>query len=263
MEVPRFKKRLQGRQAKDREHDDLTGQPGPQQLTQDIPREPGGRTALSGWPSRAGREQRSAFSKPAGCPSGRPGSASLFQAGRPADALGELWGLIEMVDIPCRGPLPNSKLLVGGFWNLSVLPQQAPLSGALLGTPTLWLKQATAQTPSPWSPSTVSWTLPPTFSSLGVSPQNWCAKCNASFHLTSDLVLHMRSHHKKRHARPDLHSRELREEALTCPVCHEDFREHHLSRHMTAHRRQVAVEHTSGCSAHLGKEAAAAHRGCP
>ncbi|XP_035255851.1 PR domain zinc finger protein 8 isoform X1 [Anguilla anguilla] len=77
--------------------------------------------------------------------------------------------------------------------------------------------------------------LPPTFTSFGVSVQNWCAKCNLSFRMTSDLVFHMRSHHKKEFA-PESQVRRRREEKLTCPICHEYFRErHHLSRHMTSH----------------------------
>lgn len=51
--------------------------------------------------------------------------------------------------------------------------------------------------------------------------------------MTSDLVYHMRSHHK-READPQ---QKKREEKLKCPVCHESFRErHHLTRHMTAHQ---------------------------
>ncbi|XP_061084733.1 PR domain zinc finger protein 8 [Conger conger] len=77
--------------------------------------------------------------------------------------------------------------------------------------------------------------LPPTFTSFGVSVQNWCAKCNLSFRMTSDLVFHMRSHHKKEFA-AESQVRRRREEKLTCPICHEYFRErHHLSRHMTSH----------------------------
>ncbi|XP_016323179.1 PR domain zinc finger protein 8-like [Sinocyclocheilus anshuiensis] len=77
--------------------------------------------------------------------------------------------------------------------------------------------------------------LPPTFTPRGVSVQNWCAKCNLSFRMTSDLVFHMRSHHKKEFAAEAL-VRWRREEKLTCPICHEYFRErHHLSRHMTSH----------------------------
>ncbi|EPY76939.1 PR domain zinc finger protein 8 [Camelus ferus] len=64
---------------------------------------------------------------------------------------------------------------------------------------------------------------------------NWCAKCNASFRMTSDLVYHMRSHHKKEYAMEPLVKRR-REEKLKCPICNESFRErHHLSRHMTSH----------------------------
>lgn len=70
---------------------------------------------------------------------------------------------------------------------------------------------------------------------MGVTAQNWCAKCNLSFRMTSDLVFHMRSHHKKEFA-AEAQGRRRREEKLTCPICHEYFRErHHLSRHMTSH----------------------------
>ena len=66
---------------------------------------------------------------------------------------------------------------------------------------------------------------------IGV-PQNWCAKCNASFRMTSDLVYHMRSHHKREF---DPMKRK-REEKLQCNVCRETFKErHHLTRHMTSH----------------------------
>ncbi|XP_059253673.1 zinc finger protein 488, partial [Mustela nigripes] len=237
-EVPRLNKRLVGVQAKEREHDNPAGQRDSQQLTQDIPRDPAGSKVFSVWPSEARGEQRSAFSKPARCPTGRPGPTSIFQAGGPADVLGELLGLINTVDVPCWGQVSNSKFLVGDFWHLQMLPQNAPVWSALVGAPTLWQKHAMGQMPMPSSSSSsASWALlPPTFTSLGLSTQNWCAKCNLSFRLTSDLVFHMRSHHKKEHARPDLHSKKLREEALTCPICHEYFRErHHLSRHMTSH----------------------------
>ncbi|XP_006778288.1 PREDICTED: PR domain zinc finger protein 8 [Myotis davidii] len=60
-------------------------------------------------------------------------------------------------------------------------------------------------------------------------------RCNASFRMTSDLVYHMRSHHKKEYAMEPLVKRR-REEKLKCPICNESFRErHHLSRHMTSH----------------------------
>ncbi|XP_066568192.1 PR domain zinc finger protein 8b [Amia ocellicauda] len=77
--------------------------------------------------------------------------------------------------------------------------------------------------------------LPPSFTSLCLPAQNWCAKCNASFRMTSDLVYHMRSHHKKEFTMEPLVKRR-REEKLKCPICNESFRErHHLSRHMTSH----------------------------
>ena len=62
--------------------------------------------------------------------------------------------------------------------------------------------------------------------------QNWCAKCNATFRMTSDLVYHMRSHHKEA---PMI--KKKREDKLKCTVCGETFRErHHLTRHMTSHQ---------------------------
>lgn len=62
--------------------------------------------------------------------------------------------------------------------------------------------------------------------------QNWCAKCNATFRMTSDLVYHMRSHHKREF---DPIKRK-REDKLQCSVCKETFKErHHLTRHMTSH----------------------------
>jgi uncharacterized C2H2 Zn-finger protein len=62
--------------------------------------------------------------------------------------------------------------------------------------------------------------------------QNWCAKCNTTFRMMSDLVYHMRSHHKREY---DPLKRK-REEKLRCDVCGETFKErHHLSRHMTSH----------------------------
>ncbi|XP_054732481.1 uncharacterized protein LOC129240602 [Anastrepha obliqua] len=78
--------------------------------------------------------------------------------------------------------------------------------------------------------------IPPTLAStFSLTAQNVCAKCNISFRMTSDLVYHMRSHHKSEVACDP--NRRKREEKLRCPVCHETFRErHHLTRHMTAHQ---------------------------
>lgn len=78
--------------------------------------------------------------------------------------------------------------------------------------------------------------IPPTIAtSFSLTAQNVCAKCNISFRMTSDLVYHMRSHHKSEYAGDT--NRRKREEKLKCPVCNESFRErHHLTRHMTAHQ---------------------------
>lgn len=76
--------------------------------------------------------------------------------------------------------------------------------------------------------------LPPSLAALSLPAQNVCAKCNISFRMTSDLVYHMRSHHKNDSVD---YTRKRREEKLKCPVCAESFRErHHLTRHMTAHQ---------------------------
>ncbi|XP_075060658.1 PR domain zinc finger protein 8 isoform X2 [Mixophyes fleayi] len=109
------------------------------------------------------------------------------------------------------------------------LPKQSPF---LFGT-TFWPKSSAAPLQLQL-PSTLT-LLPPSFTSLCLPAQNWCAKCNASFRMTSDLVYHMRSHHKKEFAMEPLVKRR-REEKLKCPICNESFRErHHLSRHMTSH----------------------------
>lgn len=77
--------------------------------------------------------------------------------------------------------------------------------------------------------------LPPSFAAFSLPAQNVCAKCNLSFRMTSDLVYHMRSHHKNESSGEA--ARRRREEKLRCPVCDESFRErHHLTRHMTAHQ---------------------------
>ncbi|CAG09627.1 unnamed protein product, partial [Tetraodon nigroviridis] len=108
-----------------------------------------------------------------------------------------------------------------------------------------WPSRTPSSTPPPSGPRTrgpsscrcprALTLLPPSFTSLCLPAQNWCAKCNASFRMTSDLVYHMRSHHKKEYAMEPLVKRR-REEKLKCPICNESFRErHHLSRHMTSH----------------------------
>ncbi|XP_072514302.1 zinc finger protein 488 [Salminus brasiliensis] len=100
---------------------------------------------------------------------------------------------------------------------------------SLVCEPGLWSKKPKplqAQIRPEWS------LLPSALSPLGLPAQNWCAKCSVSFHMTSDLVQHMRSHHKRSSEQP----RQYSKERLRCPVCEEGFRErHHLSRHMSSH----------------------------
>ncbi|KAJ0179663.1 hypothetical protein K1T71_004254 [Dendrolimus kikuchii] len=77
--------------------------------------------------------------------------------------------------------------------------------------------------------------LPPTLAAFSLPAQNVCAKCSLTFRMTSDLVYHMRTHHKSESNTDP--NRRKREEKLKCPVCNESFRErHHLTRHMTAHQ---------------------------
>ncbi|XP_049591549.1 zinc finger protein 488 [Syngnathus scovelli] len=113
--------------------------------------------------------------------------------------------------------------------DVHTLPSPVTLNAAFHYASEHWSRTAQVQSASALT------VLPPTFTSFGVSVQNWCAKCNLSFRMTSDLVFHMRSHHKKEFA-AESQVRRRREEKLTCPICHEYFRErHHLSRHMTSH----------------------------
>ena len=77
--------------------------------------------------------------------------------------------------------------------------------------------------------------LPPSLAALSFPQTNWCAKCNSTFRMTSDLVYHMRSHHKREAFNSTVKKR--REEKLCCNICGEKFRErHHLTRHMTSHQ---------------------------
>ncbi|XP_055690476.1 uncharacterized protein LOC129793957 [Lutzomyia longipalpis] len=89
---------------------------------------------------------------------------------------------------------------------------------------------------NPAAAAILSTLIPPTLAStFTLTSQNMCAKCNISFRMTSDLVYHMRSHHKNDMGGDPM--RRKREEKLKCPVCNESFRErHHLTRHMTAHQ---------------------------
>lgn len=99
--------------------------------------------------------------------------------------------------------------------------------------------------------------IPPTIATtFTLTAQNVCAKCNISFRMTSDLVYHMRSHHKSEFPGGDTNRRK-REEKLKCPVCNESFRErHHLTRHMTAHQDKESDEAPVGAAAAAAAAAA-------
>ncbi|KAE8631492.1 hypothetical protein XENTR_v10001209 [Xenopus tropicalis] len=144
------------------------------------------------------------------CPGENVGTARLFQP--------------DPLSVKLQSPEINGNCTLQGS-----LPKQSPF----LFATTFWPKSSAGPLQLQM-PSTLT-LLPPSFTSLCLPAQNWCAKCNASFRMTSDLVYHMRSHHKKEYAMEPLVKRR-REEKLKCPICNESFRErHHLSRHMTSH----------------------------
>ncbi|XP_053476099.1 PR domain zinc finger protein 8 isoform X2 [Ictalurus furcatus] len=174
------------------------------------------------WSAHA--EQKSAFCKPS-----KLSITEDQQHQRPAGPSDEV---SEHAALGYRNMLA-SHLFQGDLSSTQTVSPTAPLSaaGSFHYAPEVWCRNISG----PLQPTSSLTLLPPTLSSLGVTVQNWCAKCNLSFRMTSDLVFHMRSHHKKEFA-AEAQGRRRREEKLTCPICHEYFRErHHLSRHMTSH----------------------------
>ncbi|KAM9345432.1 zinc finger protein 488 [Symphorus nematophorus] len=171
-------------------------------------------------------EQKSAFCKPSKRTSPVDPQAHLSSAPTaPSSRLEEMPDAFSSRTVLGYNNLMASSILSA---DLQAVPSPAP---AFHYAPEHWSRNIGVQLQTT-SSLTI---LPPTFTSFGVSVQNWCAKCNLSFRMTSDLVFHMRSHHKKEFA-AESQVRRRREEKLTCPICHEYFRErHHLSRHMTSH----------------------------
>lgn len=169
-------------------------------------------------------EQKSAFCKPS--------KLSITEDQQHPRPTGPSEDAPEQAALGYRNVLSSSHLFPGDMSSAQAVPQ-APLSaaGSFHYAPEVWCRNISGAL----QPTSSLPLLPPTLSSLGVTVQNWCAKCNLSFRMTSDLVFHMRSHHKKEFA-AEAQGRRRREEKLTCPICHEYFRErHHLSRHMTSH----------------------------
>ncbi|BFZ02990.1 hypothetical protein BsWGS_06029 [Bradybaena similaris] len=138
-------------------------------------------------------------------------------------------GLLEMcrAAIPTVGPLTES--FAANIRNSETLAKQALFADRHIST--LGFLKSTNPMVEKLLQSTNPTLLSSPINALNLS-QNWCAKCNATFRMTSDLVYHMRSHHKREF--DPLKRR--REEKLKCNICNETFRErHHLTRHMSSH----------------------------
>ncbi|XP_078497095.1 zinc finger protein 488 [Lissotriton helveticus] len=185
------------------------------------------------WPMRARGEEKSAFSKPSKGEVEGVAPDNLYPASDPRQSLGDVLGFISAPDVRYFASNPCKSTLFGN----DLCNSQVMLQGSLSRNPAFPFTPDEMPKPTGIQLQTSSslTLLPPTFTSLGVSAQNWCAKCNLSFRMTADLVFHMRSHHKKESAL-EAQFKRRREEKLSCPICHEYFKErHHLSRHMTSH----------------------------
>ncbi|XP_051897555.1 PR domain zinc finger protein 8 [Pristis pectinata] len=182
-------------------------------------------------PSGVREEQKSAFCQPSRRTGEGPPMLLAHALHAAAEGAGDLSDSIATSHLLGPSNLLGSKSITTDLGNSHILHASVTTNSPLLYSTDMWPKPVGMQLQS-----TSSLTLlPPSYTSFGVSAQNWCAKCNASFRMTSDLVFHMRSHHKKEYATDYLNKRR-REEKLTCPICNEFFRErHHLSRHMTSH----------------------------
>ncbi|CAL1530174.1 unnamed protein product [Lymnaea stagnalis] len=138
-------------------------------------------------------------------------------------------GLLEMcrATIPSVGPLTES--FAANIRNSESLAKHALFADRHISS--LGFLKSTNPMVEKLLQSTNPTLLSSPINALNLS-QNWCAKCNATFRMTSDLVYHMRSHHKREF---DPMKRK-REEKLKCNICNEAFRErHHLTRHMSSH----------------------------
>ncbi|XP_069652644.1 zinc finger protein 488 isoform X1 [Haliaeetus albicilla] len=240
-EVRRMKEKLRNERPKESEEEDGMDPLGKKQVSKEVLLNSSSSAFSFVWPTRAPGEQKSAFSKPSKCLTERAAINSSHPMSESPKSLGELSGFIATTDIMYCSTLLNSKFFVSDLCNAQMLQTSITQSNVFPYTSEPWPKQAGGQlqnttTTSSSSSSSSLTLLPPTFTSFGVAAQNWCAKCNLSFRMTSDLVFHMRSHHKKEYSSTESQCKRRREEKLTCPICHEYFRErHHLSRHMTSH----------------------------
>nr|XP_060622847.1 zinc finger protein 488 [Anolis sagrei ordinatus]XP_060622848.1 zinc finger protein 488 [Anolis sagrei ordinatus] len=193
------------------------------------------------WPTRASGETKSAFSKPLKNLMDQRAVAATYHLNDPWKGSEKLSECISAIDFMRYKSFLTSKCFVGDLNSSQLLQTSLVQSNTFPYAAGLWPRQTkehmqTTSTSNASSSFASLTLLPPTFTSFGVAAQNWCAKCNLSFRMTSDLVFHMRSHHKKESIFPESHGKRRREEKLSCPVCQEYFQErHHLSRHMTSH----------------------------
>ncbi|XP_066475086.1 zinc finger protein 488 [Tiliqua scincoides] len=239
-EVRQMKDKLKVEKAKELEHGGGGAAFGKEQVHSNLVRSSPGSAFSFVWPTRAVGEPKSAFRKPAKCLVDRRPVAASQHLTDMVKGPRKLSELISTTDIMHYSSIFTSKFLVSDLSGSQLLQSSLLQSSPFAYTSGQWPRQTGEQghaTPTSSSSSASLTLLPPTFTSFGVAAQNWCAKCNLSFRMTSDLVFHMRSHHKKESASPESQgAKRRREEKLTCPVCQEYFRErHHLSRHMTSH----------------------------
>ncbi|XP_048865750.1 PR domain zinc finger protein 8 [Brienomyrus brachyistius] len=223
-EVKRVKEKIKNEKATDTVNDMAHNRSGQSRVGIDSSLQSSGSAFSFVLPKGIREEQKSAFCKP-------DKRAVNESAAHPSHTLSGSSARPEDVSetITSKTVLGYSSLMGTALLNGELAGAQSVSSSHFACTPEAWPRAAGVHL------QTASLTLlPPTLTSFGVSVQNWCAKCNLSFRMTSDLVFHMRSHHKKDFA-PESQMRR-REEKLSCPICHEYFRErHHLSRHMTSH----------------------------
>lgn len=116
----------------------------------------------------------------------------------------------------------------------SVAGDGSPATGSNLSLPPYFLPPSSTSS-NPLISS--MYLLSPSLTALSYQASNVCAYCNTAFRMTSDLVYHMRSHHKTMVREQESSSKKRRNDALKCNICQETFRErHHLTRHMTSHQ---------------------------
>ncbi|XP_053168880.1 zinc finger protein 488 isoform X2 [Hemicordylus capensis] len=239
-EVRRMKEKLKAEKAKELEQEDGEANFEKEQMFSNLVQSSPGSAFSFVWPTRVTGEPKSAFSKPAKCLVDRTLTTShhLSDLVKGQEKLSEF---ISTSDIMRYSSILTSKLLVSDLSGSRLLQTSLVHSNPFSYPSGQWSRQTgeqmhTTSAPTSSSSSASLTLLPPTFASFGVAAQNWCAKCNVSFRMTSDLVFHMRSHHKKDNVLPESRGKRRRDEKLTCPVCQEYFRErHHLSRHLTSH----------------------------